>query len=179
MNFWGSSECRKGEWVVYDLYGFPSGNGEENIALPHGAIHLLTSGKESFAHRLKLIDAAVRHQRQEEMTVFDDVRSDKLPLLDDLIMEGTGRARSAGERKQAELELIRSRRLPGASTPVAVDPYAYMTIGPEGDGVLCLVVRDQSCVVAPLEPDKLPGGAAEIEGRTLWRRLNGCHAGGE
>jgi hypothetical protein len=34
--------------------------------------------------------AAIRHQRQKEMTILDDVRADEAPVLDDAIVQGAG-----------------------------------------------------------------------------------------
>jgi hypothetical protein len=32
-------------------------------------------------HRLELVDAAIRHQRQKQVTILDDVGPDEVPIL--------------------------------------------------------------------------------------------------
>lgn len=62
--------------------------------------------------RFELVDPAVGHQREEEMTVFHDVRPDKAPLLHKVIVQGARRALGARQRQRPELELIRADHLP-------------------------------------------------------------------
>src|SRR5688572_20223973 len=74
-------------------------------------------------HRLELIDAAVGHQRQEEVTIPDDVGPDEVPMLYDHIMQRPGRAHPSRESERTELGLTWADRLPRASTPVAIDAH--------------------------------------------------------
>lgn len=116
----------------------------------------------SSADRLEFVDAAIRHQRQKEVVILDDVRADEVPMLDDLIVQRPGRTHGSSERERTQLQLTCSRRLPRATTPVAVDARAQHAICVELNCVLRLVVRRQRLVVAPLKLDELPRGPAEV-----------------
>ena len=51
--------------------------------------------------KLELVDSAIGHQRQKEVTILDDVRPDEAPMLDDRIVQRAGRAHGARERERA------------------------------------------------------------------------------
>ena len=124
--------------------------------------------------RLELVDSSVSHQREKQMTVFDRVRSDKLPVLGDAIIERPRRAHRPRSRHETELELIRSRRFPCSASAVAVDSRAHATIVPEGDGILRLVIGRQHLAITTLELHQLPRRAAEGSRRVLRRGLRAC-----
>ena len=62
--------------------------------------------------RFELIDPAVCHQREIEMTVLEQIRPNVAPLLHNLI-ERFGLALGAREGQRTELKLIRAALLPG------------------------------------------------------------------
>ena len=87
------------------------------------------------------------------MTILECVRPHEFPVLNDAIMERSGRALRASERERAKLELVPSGRIPRSATTIAVDPRAYTTVSREGDRVLCRVVGSQRLVVTALKLD--------------------------
>src|SRR5262245_3797430 len=72
--------------------------------------------------RLELVDSTVRHQRQKEMSISDDVGPNIGPLLHNLVVHRSGRALGAREGQRAELDLVRAARLPGPVSPIAIHP---------------------------------------------------------
>lgn len=94
-------------------------------AAPAGLDHAVPAGNRQVCHRypglrmlglwpalpewFELVDPAVCHQREEEMTVLDHVRPDVAPLPHNLIVQGPGRTFGARQGQWTELEFISSK----------------------------------------------------------------------
>ena len=54
--------------------------------------------RHGLLERFEFVNPSVRHQRQKQVTVLDDVRSDVCPLLHDQIVQGASGGLGTGER---------------------------------------------------------------------------------
>jgi hypothetical protein len=106
--------------------------------------------------RFELVDAAVGHEREEQVAVLDDVRSNVAPLLHDLIVQRARRALRSCQRERTELELARAARFPSAASSIPVDARGQPAAGTEFDGVLRAIIGSSPRVVTALELDELP-----------------------
>ena len=105
------------------------------------------------------------------MSILDDIGSYELPVLDEAIMEGVGRAFGPGQHQRSEPKLIWPRRFPATTSTIAVEAHADLTVGFEVDGVFGLVVGCQRRIIATLKLDQLPGGAVKVDGDLQRRGL--------
>jgi small-conductance mechanosensitive channel len=122
---------------------------------------------------LELVDAAIGHQRQEQVPVLDHIRADGRPVLDDAIVHRLRRAGRAGERQRAECKLARRRGYPGPAAAIAVDAGGERAVAAKAERVFRSIVRRYDGVVPALEPHQLPGRSGERRRR----RLPDCRAG--
>src|SRR5262245_27262424 len=113
--------------------------------------------------RLELVDSAVRHQCQKQMTVPDDIRPNVAPLLHEVIVQRTGQALRTRQRQRAELDLVRAAGLPRTVSAIAVDARNQLSAGGEFDRVPCAVIGSQRRVITALELDQLPRRAYESQ----------------
>src|SRR5215468_344283 len=80
-----------------------------SMRIGSGSFHASRLASLRLLDRLELVDSAVHLQRQEQMTVPDDVRGDVAPLPDDLIVQRTRRALRARQCQRTELDLAGAR----------------------------------------------------------------------
>src|SRR5688572_28223810 len=82
-------------------------------------------------NRFEFVDAAVCHQRKKKMVVPYHVGPDEAPLLDDLIVHGTGGTRGTRQDKRTDMKLIGAAGLPAPPSPIAIDARVQLAIGSE------------------------------------------------
>src|SRR5262249_14812780 len=106
--------------------------------------------------RLELVDAPFCHQGEKEVTVFDFIRSDEIPVLHHPIVERAGWALRVSERERSQHQPAWSTRRPDGTALVAIDPCGHPSVGPELDRVFRPLFRRQRLASVPPNPDKLP-----------------------
>src|SRR5262245_30750423 len=139
--------------------------GDRRVDVVHDVPHLNGSHgspQSLLLHEwLELVDSAVCHQREEQMTVPDDVRSNIAPLLDDLIVQRTSWALRARQCQRAELDLASACLFPGPTPAITVETSSELSIGSELDGVFRAIVRRQGRIITALELHELPRRAGK------------------